>query len=168
MTPSSPFHLDGSISRLVGRSVVVTGTTRSGTTMMGSLIHSMRGMEYAFEPPLLVSLLPLIDQVDEGVWRLLFETYLFEDFLMEAITGRRLNLNRHDDSCVLVAKAEEDVRSRMQQMHARVGAQEKATSNLGELLKRGMQDLQSQSSVEQNESDEPEQKQGSNDSFTAV
>ncbi|MCH7825985.1 MAG: hypothetical protein IH849_14390 [Acidobacteria bacterium] len=71
------------------------------------MMHSLAGFEYAFEPPLLFSLLPTMSSIGDDAFRILFETYLFEDFYMEALAGRRLNLNEHEDSSALRAKGAE-------------------------------------------------------------
>ena len=107
------YSLNPEISGLVARSVLITGVARSGTTLMGTLMYSLENVEYIFEPPLLTSLVPAIDEVSTKTWRLLFETYLFEDFLIGAVAGRRINTNRHDDSCIYNAKSEEEVQDRL-------------------------------------------------------
>ena len=53
----------------------------------------------------------------------LCDTYLFEDFLMEVVAGRRLNLNRNDDSCVFVAKPKQEVSRRLERSHPRPQAE---------------------------------------------
>lgn len=101
------------MSAVVSKSIFITGAARSGTTIMGNLIYSFKDVEYLYEPPMLFSLIPIIDQMNTQDWRLLFETYLFEDFLVDAIAGRRINLNLHDNSCIYHAKADEEVKRRL-------------------------------------------------------
>jgi hypothetical protein len=62
------------IRELFGHAVCLTSIARSGTTLVGSLIHSMRGVEYSFEPPTLFMLFPLLDQIPAEAWKLLYET----------------------------------------------------------------------------------------------
>lgn len=84
--------------------VLITGSARSGTTIIGKLLHSLNNVEYAFEPPLLFAHIPLINYMQEDQWRLIYETYLFEDQHLDAVAGRRLNFNEHDDSNIYKAK----------------------------------------------------------------
>ncbi|MDE2291702.1 MAG: hypothetical protein KGL53_06435, partial [Elusimicrobia bacterium] len=65
----------------VNRAVMIVGVARSGTTLAGSLVSSFDGIEYSFEPPLLFSLLPLIDAMPADQFQLIFETYLYEELL---------------------------------------------------------------------------------------
>jgi LPS sulfotransferase NodH len=99
--------------RACDNAIFITGNGRSGTTILGKLIHSMRGVEYVFEPPTLVSLLPLIGELDESHFRLLFETCCYEDLLMGQISGRAFNLNRHDDSCIHLTKPAPEIERRL-------------------------------------------------------
>lgn len=98
----------------INRTVFITGHSRSGTTILGKIIHSFKNVEYAFEPPLLSSLFPLIEGMPENQFRLLLETYCFEELLLGQITGRTVNLNLNDDSCILHSKTQEEINQRMQ------------------------------------------------------
>lgn len=94
--------------------ILVTGGARSGTTIIGRLIHSFEGVEYAFEPPMMFSLFALLDAMPAAQWRLLYETYLYEEFFLNALAGRNLNLNLTDASSVYSAKPESLVAARME------------------------------------------------------
>ena len=111
--------IDPAGREIAGRAILITGAARTGTTMMGQLIQSLEDVEYIFEPPALFALMPLIDSIDAEHWRLLYETYLFEDALMEALAGRRLNFNTHDDSYICRAKSEAEVEDRLSKSHRR-------------------------------------------------
>lgn len=111
------YQLNAGISESVGRTLFISGARRTGTSMMANLVHSAREVELVFEPPLLRALIPLIDRVDENDWRLLFEAYLFEDFLMDALAGRRMNFNENDDSCIYNVKSKEDIAQRLSASH---------------------------------------------------
>lgn len=93
--------------------ILITGSTRTGSTMMGRLFHSLAGVEYYYEPPFCYALFPLIETLDEATWRYFYESYLFEDLMVGAISGRHLNLNRHDDSSVWSAKPAEEIQARL-------------------------------------------------------
>jgi hypothetical protein len=104
--------LNPDASSACNRAVVISGAGRSGTTILGQVIHSMEGVEYCFEGPMLVSLFPLIELLQRDQWMLLYETYLYEEFLINALAGRNLNCNRADDSSIYKVKPDELVESR--------------------------------------------------------
>lgn len=116
---TAPLAIDAKAHAVAGRAILITGAARTGTTMMGQLIQSLDDVEYIFEPPALFSLMPLIDRIAPEDWRLMYETYLFEDVLLEALAGRRLNFNSHDDSSVYRAKAETEIHARLAKSHRR-------------------------------------------------
>ena len=80
---------------------------------MGNIIHSMENVEYAFEPPMLVLLLSLINNMNEHNWKLLYEAYLYEEFFLNALAGRAINCNTTDDSSIFNAKPKNEVESRL-------------------------------------------------------
>ena len=108
------------ISQVVGRSILITGVARSGTSIMGTLVHSLSGVELVFEPPLLYALFPLLGQMDAATWKFLYESYLFEDFLADALAGRRSNFNRWDDSGIQKVKSIQDVDARLDSRYRRL------------------------------------------------
>jgi len=90
-----------------------SGSARSGTTILGKIIHSFQNVEYAFEPPILFSLFALIDKMPKTQWGLLYETFLYEDILMGALSGRGLNCNRKDDSSIYKVKTADMIKKRL-------------------------------------------------------
>lgn len=108
------------ISEVVGKSILITGVARSGTTIMGTLVHSLSGVELLFEPPLLYGLLPLLGKIDPKTWKFLYEVYLFEDFLADSLAGRRVNFNRNDDSGVQKVKSIQEVDARLDSRYRRL------------------------------------------------
>jgi len=119
-TDPIPFSLHSVAHDLTNRSIMISGPARSGTRILGSLFFSLRETEYLFEPPMLYSLIPLIDRLPEREWRLLFETYLVEEFLLNAMAGRFLNFNEHDYSNILMSKSRDEVAERMARTHTRI------------------------------------------------
>jgi|GEM_PF-885238 len=93
--------------------IIVTGSARSGTTILGKLLHSFEGVEYAFEPPTLYSLFALMKQLTPEQWQLMYETYLYEEFFINALAGRSLNCNRKDDSSIYNVKNAADIETRL-------------------------------------------------------
>ncbi|MEQ8573489.1 sulfotransferase [Fulvivirga sp.] len=105
--------LRDNVSEKVKSSIFISGSARSGTTIIGKIIHSMSNVEYVFEPPTLVPLFAQINTLDQSSWKLLFESYLYEDFYVNALAGRNLNFNRNDDSCIYNVKTDKEIHSRL-------------------------------------------------------
>ncbi len=105
--------LDNNICKICDKAIVISGGARSGTTIMGKIFHSFQEVEYAFEPPMLFSLFALLPDLQEEEWKLLYETYLYEEFLMNALAGRGLNCNREDDSSIYRVKAAKIIEERL-------------------------------------------------------
>jgi len=84
--------------------IVITGVGRSGTTILGKIIHSFEGVEYVYEPYTIQALLPLLTTIEKDHWKNLYHSYLYEDIFMGAVAGRNVNLNEMDDSCIIKAK----------------------------------------------------------------
>lgn len=99
---------------LVSRAILITGLGRSGTTLVGRLIASCKFVEYAFEPPVLISLFSQLGKVPSDSWKLLFTTYLYEEVFVNGIAGRSINLNPNDDSSAWGTLGEKEVNRRLQ------------------------------------------------------
>ncbi|GAB6041599.1 sulfotransferase [Endothiovibrio diazotrophicus] len=98
----------------IDRSIFLTGSTRTGTSIFGTLLQSLEAVEFAYEPPMLNFLLPQIADLPPASWRLLFEAYLFEEVFVQAIPGRRLNYNRMDTrSSAWMALSETQIEERI-------------------------------------------------------
>ncbi len=102
--------------------ILISGSARSGTTIVGKLVHSFAKLEYMFEPPTLIGLFSAIDQIPEQQWKFLYETFLYEEFLINAISGRAINTNRADDSSIYAAKTETDIAYRQQRSWSKADA----------------------------------------------
>jgi hypothetical protein len=87
---------------LQDRIIVITGVARSGTTILGKLVGSMKPAYYFYEPaimkylPFLCYSNPKLDHIYNG----LFRSMLIEDYLLPVAQGRNLNLNMGEDSYV--------------------------------------------------------------------
>ena len=82
--------------KIINNSIFITGSARAGTSIFGTLLHSLLDTEFAYEPPFLSFLMPLISEMNKEQWSLLFESYLYEELLIPMIAGRRLNYNKKD------------------------------------------------------------------------
>ncbi len=110
----------------VNQAIVISGSARSGTTILGKLLHSMEGVEYILEPPMLYCLMPMIDVLDGASWRLFYEAYLYEDFLVNALAGRTINCNRRDDSSIYNCKSVDLINKRLDYSFSKIETQELA------------------------------------------
>lgn len=103
---------DPDVQQKVSEAVAIFGITRSGTTIVGKLVHSCRNVEYAFEPDLLRNLFLLRNQMPSTVWQALYTTVLYEGILIGSLSGRALNFNQNDDSCIFSAKPADEIAQR--------------------------------------------------------
>lgn len=93
--------------------IMITGSARSGTTILGKIIHSMENVEYSFEPPFLLGLFSKINAIDEDSWKFFYQNYLYEDFFLNSISGRNLNFNKNDDSSIYKVKSKLEIEKRI-------------------------------------------------------
>lgn len=107
-------QLDPAMQQAVHTAVLVSGSARSGTTVLGKLIHSFSDVEYVFEPPTVIALFALLDALPESTWRFMYEAYLGEEFLANALAGRSINTNRADDSSIWAVKSEQEIKRRLE------------------------------------------------------
>lgn len=101
--------IESDARNVVNNAICIIGPGRTGSTLLGKLVHSLRNVAYAYEPPFLHALVPLIAELPEERFRSLLETYLYEDQFMGQVTGRCWNFNRNDESCIYHAKTEAEV-----------------------------------------------------------
>lgn len=110
--------------RIADSAVYIIGPGRTGSTLTGRIVQTFKDIEYAYEPSFLHGLLPLISDLDPDHFRLIYETYLYEDLFMGQVTGRTWNYNRNDESCIYNAKSEAEVSERLNQAWTKVTAVE--------------------------------------------
>lgn len=106
-------QLDPAMQQAVDTAVLVSGSARSGTTVLGKLIHSFSYVEYVFEPPTVIALFALLDTLPESIWRFMYEAYLGEEVLANSLAGRFINTNRADDSSIWAVKSEQEIERRL-------------------------------------------------------
>jgi hypothetical protein len=111
------FRVLPEMSDHTAKSIFITGGTRSGTTLMARLIYSLDQVECFHEPPFLYAFFYLMDEIGEEQWKTLFESFVFQELLLSALAGRRLNFNEHDDSSVYHSRPREEVAERVSRTH---------------------------------------------------
>ena len=104
--------------------VVIGGSARSGTTIIGKIIHSMKGVEYFYEPPLLASILMKEDELTIESLRELLGFYLYDSLFLDSLAGRNVNLNKNDDSCIYNVKEIEEIQGRFIKTFSRLDLEE--------------------------------------------
>jgi len=102
---------DQRVKSLVERTICLSGVARSGTTILGALVQSLKNVEYKFEPPSVAYLFHLIDRIPEKEWKYLYSDYLLEDILLPSLSGRGLNFNSNDWSYIFRSKGINDIKS---------------------------------------------------------
>lgn len=102
------------VQEKVRKSVLITGSARSGTSIFGKLVGSLDTAEYFFEPPLLFSLFSILDDLPESQARFLFDTYTYEELLVGALSGRYINLRKQDDSSIHHTKSSKEIARRLE------------------------------------------------------
>ena len=95
------------------RFLLVSGSARSGTSIVGNLIASCQNIEYKYEPPLLPTLYALLGRIPDEAWKLLHSTYLYEEILVGCLSGRSLNNNKTDDSSIFNYLPETEINRRL-------------------------------------------------------
>jgi len=128
MSAKKELFLHEDAMQIANEAIYLTGPGRTGSTVVGKIIQSFKGIEYAYEPPVLHSLLPLLGALPTGQFRLLYETLLYEDLLMGQITGRAWNFNRNEESCIFHTHSEKDVADRLKNAWTKTLAMTEAKS----------------------------------------
>ena len=95
------------------RFLLVSGPGRSGTSIFGKLIASCQNVEYKYDPPLLHTLYALLGKIPDEEWKLIHDTYLYEEILLGCLSGRALNTNQADVSSVYNYLPETEVDRRL-------------------------------------------------------
>lgn len=105
-------RLSDDINEFVKRSILITGSARSGTTILGKLVGTLKNVEYFFEPPLLFSVYANYKASNQQIADNTVATYLFEDLLLQRLMARNVNINKNDDSSIFHQLSSEEVERR--------------------------------------------------------
>lgn len=91
---------------IIDKGIFVSGSARSGTTIIGKLISTLSNVEYFYEPSM-----PVPIMLNNGIKnsKKLLEIYLVENLLIESLTGRNFNFNENDDSCIFNSKSKKEI-----------------------------------------------------------
>lgn len=135
-----PLQLDPLADMACQKAIFVTGCARTGSTLAARLINSLQDVELTNEPSFLYCHFPLIDSMEKSVWKYLYESYLFEDLLMQGLQGRNINLNRRDDGSFWHSKPTAQINDRILVSHRRretleIAARQKPGYKLTDMLR---------------------------------
>ncbi len=111
------YQLLAEASQKTADAIFISGGTRTGTTLMGRLIYSLDHVECFHEPAFLYAFFYMIDELEEQQWKFLLESFVFEELLLSALAGRRLNFNEHDESCVYHSRPRGEIAERLSRTH---------------------------------------------------
>jgi hypothetical protein len=117
-------HIAIAQERLMDGAVVISGAPRSGTTLLGKIAGSLKGLEYQFEPPTFYMICAsyAMGRLSLDVASDLLRVYSAEDLLIEAVHGRGVNLRQSDDSFILNRLSREELDQRWQSIGSRAEA----------------------------------------------
>lgn len=94
-------------------SILITGSARSGTTMMGQLIGSCENIEYEFEPAALQDIISQSENMPHAVWKHIVASYMFNHVFLGLVSGRTINQNNNDDSSIFKIKPIEEINRKL-------------------------------------------------------
>lgn len=82
--------------------IFITGSPRSGTTLVAKYVASFENIEYHYEPPLLYLITSMVaaETIDTNIAVDILRLYLYEDLLVESVHGRKVNMRSDDDSSI--------------------------------------------------------------------
>ncbi len=114
----------------INRSVFVIGPGRTGSTLSGRIVQSFAGVEYAYEPAMLHTLIPMVNTLPRPHFQLLLETYLYEEKFLDMVTGRGWNFNEKDESSILRVRSEAEIKERVGVSMGKLAAMERARGSV--------------------------------------
>ena len=113
----------GELDQVAGEIVILTGVTRSGTTITGKLFSTFTSVEYEYEPWIARSI-PIIAQA--GLLDQEFGSKLLRKFANELMVtrllGRNVNLRPSDSSYILSVLSQDELEYRWEQLSERKDA----------------------------------------------
>ena len=88
----------------------VTGSSRSGTSLIGNLIASCDKVQYFYEPETFWPILFIKKKINFNYWKLIFDTYLYHELIKNSLCNRRVNLNKKDESYIFRYKSKDTIK----------------------------------------------------------
>jgi len=101
------------IKKIINNTIWITGCARSGTTILGKILSTLKNVEYAFEPSYLHTLLARIHILSKKNWLPLYNEYLIEYIFFNSCLGRNANLRKIDDSYIGNSLSSKDLKAKL-------------------------------------------------------
>ena len=98
---------------VANRAVVLAGSARSGTSLLCAILASLDGAELDYESPVLTPLLASEASLVSATFQLMWTRYVHRSVVVDALAGRSLNLNWHDESSAYRYLGEEEIARRL-------------------------------------------------------
>ena len=112
---AKPLMLSSDLDKIFSNNVVViVGLSRSGTSVLGKIAGSLKNVMYLFEP-VIIRYLPVLAEIkylDIDLCGQLLKGILFEDYYLQLLQGRNLNLKEEENSYFGHYQDMEDIRKR--------------------------------------------------------
>ena len=101
------------INKILENTIWITGCARSGTTILGKILSTLKSVEYAYEPEYLYTLLSKIHSFDKRNWLNLYNAYLIEELFFNLCNGRKTNLRKIDNSYIGHSLSSKDLKAKL-------------------------------------------------------
>ena len=101
------------INKILNNTIWITGCARSGTTIIGKILSTLKSVEYAYEPDFLFELLTKIHKLNKKNWLDLYNIYLIEELFFNLCVGRRANFRKIDDSYIGHSLSDKDLKIKL-------------------------------------------------------
>lgn len=105
--------------------ILVTGSSRSGTSLIARILASCQNVAFSYEPSIVGKLLGKYDSIESNIWTDLLDSFLREEILIGSICGRHLNTNRMDESSAYRYLSDYEISRRLSVSLSRAQAIEK-------------------------------------------
>ena len=122
------------INKILNNLIWVTGCARSGTTILGKILSTLKNVEYGYEPEFLFGLLPKIHKLHKQDWLDIYNTYIVEELFFNLCTGRKVNYKKNEDSYIGHSINSEDIKKKLNIEIRRIDFEEYLKKNKKQLI----------------------------------
>lgn len=130
LNPKAHYSFECAGEPLAERLVFLTGVNRSGTTLLGNLIGSLKNVEYDFEPWVFhtIPMMVASGQIQPQAASEIFRGY-FNETLTASILGRSFNFRPSDDTCIRRRLSMAEISVRWEKIKDRQGVKKYVLEN---------------------------------------
>ena len=105
--------VEKNLKKVLQNTIWIVGSVRTGTSILGKILSTLKTVEYAFEPEFLFKLLPKINTINKNTWLNLYNSYIIEELFFNLCVGRRINFKKNDDSFIGNSLSARSIRSKL-------------------------------------------------------